>query len=123
MFAEYLGQLIQSALPTRAEGAAPDDRWGHGLGSGETTARIYMAARLATGFLAPNPGRTFLRLPKMCPPISFSQAVPFHPPTRHRQICRRGCTVGACEDAWRAACDVDDLTIPHYLDRRGEGRP
>ena len=25
---------------------------------------------------------------------------------------------GACEDAWRAACDVDDLTIPSYLDRR-----
>jgi hypothetical protein len=26
---------------------------------------------------------------------------------------------GACEDAWRAACDVGDLTIPSYLDRRG----
>jgi hypothetical protein len=25
---------------------------------------------------------------------------------------------GACEDAWRAACDNDDLTIPSYLDRR-----
>jgi hypothetical protein len=28
---------------------------------------------------------------------------------------------GACEDAWRAACDVDDLTIP-YLDRRPEAQ-
>jgi len=27
---------------------------------------------------------------------------------------------GACEDAWRAARDADDLTIPSYLDRRGE---
>jgi putative DNA primase/helicase len=27
---------------------------------------------------------------------------------------------GPCEDAWRAACDVDDLTIPPELDRRGE---
>jgi hypothetical protein len=27
---------------------------------------------------------------------------------------------GACEDAWRAACDVDDLSIPSYLDRRGD---
>jgi hypothetical protein len=25
---------------------------------------------------------------------------------------------GACEDAWRAACDADDLTIPPCLDRR-----
>src|SRR5262249_12998749 len=25
---------------------------------------------------------------------------------------------GACEDAWRAACDLDDLTIPPCLDRR-----
>ena len=25
---------------------------------------------------------------------------------------------GPCEDAWRAACDADDLTIPSYLDRR-----
>jgi hypothetical protein len=25
---------------------------------------------------------------------------------------------GACEDAWRAACDDADLTIPSYLDRR-----
>jgi len=25
---------------------------------------------------------------------------------------------GACEDGWRAACDLDDLTIPSYLDRR-----
>jgi hypothetical protein len=25
---------------------------------------------------------------------------------------------GACEDAWRAALDNDDLTIPSYLDRR-----
>jgi hypothetical protein len=26
---------------------------------------------------------------------------------------------GTCEDAWRAARDLDDLTIPSYLDRRG----
>jgi putative DNA primase/helicase len=25
---------------------------------------------------------------------------------------------GACADAWKASCDVDDLTIPSYLDRR-----
>jgi hypothetical protein len=30
---------------------------------------------------------------------------------------------GACEDAWRVACDVDDLTIPSYLDRRPGVRP
>jgi hypothetical protein len=30
---------------------------------------------------------------------------------------------GACEDAWRAACDVDDLTIPAYVDRRPGARP
>jgi hypothetical protein len=28
---------------------------------------------------------------------------------------------GACEDAWRAARDLDDLTIPPYLDRRAAG--
>jgi hypothetical protein len=30
---------------------------------------------------------------------------------------------GACEGAWRAACDADDLTIPPELDRRGEIGP
>jgi hypothetical protein len=28
---------------------------------------------------------------------------------------------GACEDAWRAARDLDDMTIPPYLDRRAAG--
>ena len=27
---------------------------------------------------------------------------------------------GACQDAWMAVCDADDLTIPPLLDRRGE---
>src|SRR5262249_29488899 len=30
---------------------------------------------------------------------------------------------GPCEDAWRAAWDGDDLTIPSYLDRRQAARP
>jgi hypothetical protein len=30
---------------------------------------------------------------------------------------------GACEDAWMAARDLDDLTIPSYLDRRTPARP
>ena len=29
---------------------------------------------------------------------------------------------GACEDAWRPSCDVDDLTMPCYLDRRPVSR-
>jgi putative DNA primase/helicase len=27
---------------------------------------------------------------------------------------------GACEGAWKAACDLDDLTIPPFLDRRSQ---
>jgi len=29
---------------------------------------------------------------------------------------------GACQEAWKATCDVDDLTIPPYLDRRPGAR-
>ena len=36
------------------------------------------------------------------------------------QCGKDGAHRGACQAAWMAACDADDLTIPSYLDRRGE---